>query len=312
MNQPIKPCLGVIGAKVGLATRITSLLPTHGSYVEPYAGSAAVLLAKPPARVETINDSDRLLIDFYRALRDERTRYRLIDALTYTPYAREEFEAARYDPDIDDDPDLDPVERARRFMIRTDQGGPGWHGWTLTRRPTTHSNATKWNNYRTRLSLVAERLQNVQIDNRDALEVVAKMRVLDDPGIAFYVDPPYLRATRAGAHYRIEMGEGEVSPVIGGEEGEMRHHELLLGDLIRVRGPVVVSSYEHELYDTALGPDGAGWTKHRIAVKASSSAGRGRVAERVEVLWANPQCVRPAWADLDADIPVEAAPELSA
>ena len=41
------------GGKTSHAARIASLLPDHGHYVEPFAGSLAVLLAKPRSRIKT-------------------------------------------------------------------------------------------------------------------------------------------------------------------------------------------------------------------------------------------------------------------
>lgn len=253
-----------------MAGRIVKLLGPHSSYLEPYVGSAAVLLHKEPVYVETINDVNELLIVFYRTLRDEKTRYRLIDALTYTPYARAELEAA------EDDPDLDPVERSRRFMVRTNQryvGGAG--GWVLTMKGSSgHSNATKWNNYRTRMSLVAERLQNVQIENRDALEVLAKVWSKHDSEIAVYADPPYMAETRNGSQFDHEVNQ--------------QHHKDLLDMLTRLDGPVVISGYETDLYNVEL----ADWRRYDLNVKASSNPGKGSTADRVEVLWANKHCVQ--------------------
>lgn len=267
----MKPSLQYPGAKVRMASKIVGLLPPHTSYVEPYVGSAAVLLSKPPSVVETINDLDECLTAFYRTLRDERTRYRLIDALTYTPYARAELDGAV------DDPDLDDVERARRFMVRTNQryvGGQG--GWVLTMRGSSgHSNATKWNNYRTRLHVVAERLQNVQIECKDAIEVLSKVWAAHDPEIAVYADPPYPEETRSGSRYALEASE--------------QHHRDLLDLLVKIEGPVVLSSYENVLYDTVLAE--AGWTRYTFDVKASSLPGKGSTAKRVEVLWANDRCM---------------------
>jgi len=39
-------------------------------YVEPYAGSAAVLFAKPRVPAEIINDLDGQVVNFFRLLRD--------------------------------------------------------------------------------------------------------------------------------------------------------------------------------------------------------------------------------------------------
>jgi DNA adenine methylase len=258
-----------------MAGRIVELFPEHTSYVEPYVGSAAVLLAKEPVAVELVNDFDELLIAFYRTLRTETTRYRLIDALTYTPYARAEVEAA------EDDPSLDDVERARRFMVRTNQGfGGGQGNWTATLRGSSgHSNATKWNNFRTRLSLLAERLQNVQIDCKDAVEVLSKIWTAHDPAVAVYLDPPYLETTRNGSRYS--------------QEASLQHHEDMLDLAIRLAGPVVLSGYDSALYAEALGDQGAGWKKYSHNVVASSSSGKGSTANRIEVLWANRLCRLP-------------------
>ncbi len=52
-----------------LAADLVSLMPAHRVYVEPFAGSAAVLVAKPRATHKVLNDVDGLLVNFYRVLR---------------------------------------------------------------------------------------------------------------------------------------------------------------------------------------------------------------------------------------------------
>ena len=42
--------------KKRLAKRLVSMFPPHKTYVEPFAGSGAVLFEKQPADVEAIND----------------------------------------------------------------------------------------------------------------------------------------------------------------------------------------------------------------------------------------------------------------
>lgn len=46
------------GAKARLADWIISYMPKHNVYVEPYAGSASILLSKARCHIETINDID--------------------------------------------------------------------------------------------------------------------------------------------------------------------------------------------------------------------------------------------------------------
>ena len=60
------------GGKGRIADRIWELLGDPGGYVEPFAGSAAVLLARPKfsvRRVETINDFDGWLVNVWRSLK---------------------------------------------------------------------------------------------------------------------------------------------------------------------------------------------------------------------------------------------------
>ena len=57
-------------------------------YVEPFAGSLAVLFAKPRARHEIVNDLDGGLVTFFRVLRDRPDD--LIRACTLTPFSRAE------------------------------------------------------------------------------------------------------------------------------------------------------------------------------------------------------------------------------
>ena len=59
------------GGKRRAAPRIWQALGDPSGYVEPFAGSAAVLLARPAfcgRRVETINDADGWLVNAWRAI----------------------------------------------------------------------------------------------------------------------------------------------------------------------------------------------------------------------------------------------------
>ncbi len=52
------PPFAYYGGKTSVAERIVDLLPPHRHYVEPFAGGLSVLLAKPRAQFETVNDLD--------------------------------------------------------------------------------------------------------------------------------------------------------------------------------------------------------------------------------------------------------------
>jgi DNA adenine methylase len=168
----LKPPFTYFGGKLSVAGRIVALLPDHQHYVEPFAGSLAVLLAKPPSRMETVNDLDGRLMAFWRVLRDRPADLERVCALT--PHSRAEHRDADGDPSGHQD----PVPN---------------HGCAM---------ADYLDTYVARLAPAAARIRGVSLECRPALEVIA--RYGRHPGCLIYADPPYLRGTRRwtnGASY---------------------------------------------------------------------------------------------------------------
>ena len=95
-RQPVKPPFAYYGGKTTLAPAIAELLPPHEHYVEPFAGSLAVLLAKRPSRAETVNDLDGDLVTFWRVLRDRPEDFERVCALT--PHSRAEYRSGIWRP----------------------------------------------------------------------------------------------------------------------------------------------------------------------------------------------------------------------
>lgn len=63
---------GWYGGKFSHLDWLLPLLPKCHHYCEPFAGSAAVLLNREPSPVETYNDLDGEVVNFFRALRGAR------------------------------------------------------------------------------------------------------------------------------------------------------------------------------------------------------------------------------------------------
>jgi DNA adenine methylase len=259
----VKPPVPYFGSKARIAEQIVALLPDHGHYVEPYCGSLAVLLAKPPSRMETVNDLDQDLVTFWRILRDRPED--MVRACELTPHSRAELTAA-WDPTTDD------VERARRVWVRLSQG----RGGMMRRAGWRHYATTSGSSigmpgyleaYRERLLPAAERLRNVSLECLPALTVIGKYGAAED--VLLYVDPPYLGATRtdSNSRYGVEM------------RGENDHRELAAA-LADCRATVVVSGYDSPLYGELY----AGWYRHQLP----TMTGNAKTAkDRVEVLWSN-------------------------
>lgn len=256
----MRPPVVYYGGKTTVADRIAGLLPAHEHYVEPFAGSLAVLLAKRPSRMETVNDLDGELMTFWRVLRDRPAELERVCALT--PHARAEHAGAH-------EPAGGELEQARRAWVRLTQGRAGTlrrTGWRHYVDPATSTSMPGYlSGYAARMAATAERLHAVSLECRPALEVIAAYGTC--PRAVLYVDPPYLASVRAGVNYRHEMPR------------EDQHRELA-ATLAGCRAAVVLSGYDSPLYRELY----HGW--HRTEIPAGTGQG-GRWAARTEVLWSN-------------------------
>lgn len=264
---------GWYGGKFSHLDWLLPLLPTTPYYCEPFAGSAAVMLNRDPSSVETYNDLDGEVANFFRVLRDQSEE--ITKAIALTPFSREEFALA-----CKLDPALLPLERARRFYVRARQVRTGlaqtaslgrWANCKDTSRSGMSGVVSRWFGAVEALPKIAERLLRVQIENRPALDVV---RVYDSKDTLFYVDPPYVHATRGDSKaYKHEMSDEQ--------------HIELADALNHVKGKVAISNYDCTIYKKFyLEPK---WWK--FSIETTNHATKGR---RIECLWCNydPQDLR--------------------
>lgn len=260
-----RPPFVYFGGKQVLADRIAALLPEHLHYVEPFCGSLSILLAKKPSRMETVNDLDREVMTFWRILRNRPEE--LERACALTPHSRAEYlEALRAEPTDDE------LETARRVWVRLTQGRAGQlrrtTGWRyfIAPRGSNRSMPGYLEAYRSRLAPCLDRLAQISLECRPALEVVTEYG--KDHETLLYVDPPYLGETRNwGNQYRHEMRD------------EASHRELAEA-LRAARAAVVISGYPSALYDELF----AGWDRVSMATRTTQA---GVDSERTEVLWSN-------------------------
>ncbi len=261
------PPFAYYGGKTTLASRIAGLLPPHRHYVEPFAGSLAVLLAKPPSLMETVNDLDGHLMTFWRVLRDRPDELMRVCALT--PHSRAEHQAA-YDLD-----GTDELERARRVWVCLTQGRgnalrkTGWRHFQDPGRRGPTSMPDYLTSYVERMRGSAARLAGVSLEQRDALDLIADYGRHSE--VCIYADPPYLGSTRSSRQYLVEMSHPE-------------EHEALAQALRDCLASVVLSGYDSPLYAGLY----EGW--HRLEIPTYT--GRGNHSEQRndrqnEVLWSN-------------------------
>lgn len=239
-----------------MADWIIEHMPEHETYLEPFFGSGAVLFNKPPSKIETVNDLDGQVVNLFRVIRDRPEE--LAEKIRWTPYSRQEY----YDSY---EPTGDELEDARRFLIRCwmARGGKtsdrtGWRHIIDTNGPSV---TKSWAELPEKILAVTERLRYVQIEQQPALQLIERHRRSE---VLICADPPYVLATRNNRMYKHEMTDAD--------------HLELLDALDAHPGPVLLSGYEHLLYDERL----AHWYRETKFVQAEGGK------RRKEVLWINP------------------------
>ncbi|NWJ94251.1 MAG: DNA adenine methylase [Chloroflexi bacterium] len=229
-----KIVFGWYGGKYSHLEWLLPLLPSCHHYCEPFSGSAAALLNREPAPVETYNDIDGDVVNFFRVLRDQSDE--IIKAISLTPFSREEYHQAIYGTTEG----ISELEWARRFYIKARQTRTGlaqtaslgrWANCKETSRAGMSGVVSRWLGGVEALDEIAQRLIRVQIENRPALDII---NLYDGLDTLFYCDPPYLHATRGDSNaYGFEMDE--------------RQHQELAKALNTCQAKVAVSGYDHPL-----------------------------------------------------------------
>lgn len=261
-----KIAFGWYGGKFSHLDWLLPLLPQSHHYCEPFAGSAAVLLNRPESPVETYNDIDSEVVNFFQVLREQPED--LARSIALTPFSREEF----YRAVTKSADQLVPLERARRFYVRARQARSGlaqtatlgrWANCKNTSRAGMSGVVSRWLGGVDALADIALRLLRVQIENRPAVDVI---KLYDDNGTLFYCDPPYPHASRGDSKaYGFEMTDTQ--------------HRALSKTLSSIRGKAAISGYRCDLMDTCY----SAWRRFDAPAKTCHSIKK----IRHEALWMN-------------------------
>lgn len=243
------------GSKWRLADIIIENIPDHVTYLEPFFGSGAVFFSKNPSKIETINDLNERVYNFFKVCRDQPEE--LAKLVYFTPVSRQEQLSSEEDT-------RDPLENARKFLVQSRQtiGGIQRHlgGWKTNIDVLGSKTIREWQEMPDLIIEAAERLKHAQIENQDAVKLLQRYSRKD---VFAYVDPPYLLSTRKGRYYETDM-EDEQQP------------ELL--EVLRdFKGKFILSGYENDLYDEILKDC------YKVYINAQAEGGQSRT----EVLWMN-------------------------
>lgn len=266
----MKQVLKYPGSKWRIAQWIVNQIPEHHSYLEPYFGSGAILFNKKPSNIETVNDLDNRICTLFKLIKENSEE--LARTVALTPYSRYE-----YNNTFNNEPKTD-MEKALQLLIQCWQG----HGFRTNGYKVGWKNDVQgrenmyavYNWYRLPEWIIGitDRLKQVQIENRPALEVIKRFWYSN---VFIYLDPPYILGTRAAKQYKYEMSDQE--------------HTELLELLLQFPGKVMLSGYENELYNEVL----KDWHKESTKGHAEYYG-----ADRKEVIWMNYEPTRQLRLDI--------------
>ncbi len=150
-------------------------MPEHTTYVEPYAGGAAVYFYKEPAEKEILNDMDQEIAFAYRFIRDMTPKqYEELKHKNWVISRRQFDKVKKMKPKSD-------VDRFYKFYYLK----KGSYRHMTTSVDSSREGAEVGIS---RLPRVQERLRGVAVNREDALKMISKC---DGKNTLFYLDPPY-------------------------------------------------------------------------------------------------------------------------
>ena len=241
------------GSSTGVGRWIARLLPYRNGYAEVCGGMASILLNRTVSPVEVLNDRDGHIVHFWRVVRDNPSA--LEHQLHNTPYSEAEYRracAALLAGEWNDD-----VVRARDIAIVL------WQNHICTvhvgswKQPRLDAGVVRPPD----IKRLSNRLRDVVLYNRDAVEILAYLGRADD--FVIYVDPPYSGDT--SKHYSVGLDRDSFRDA-----------------LLRQRNAVALSGYDTE-WDDLLAE---GWRKETLESIVTIER-KVKDSGRIEAVWMN-------------------------
>jgi DNA adenine methylase len=251
------------GGKYTHCDWILKHLPETKSYVEVFGGSGIILFNKKPVQIETYNDLNSTVVNFFEVLREEPEQ--LVRKIYLTPYSRQEYMKC-YKNMFEGD----RIEKARRFFVVVNQSfngsysrQTGWKMSTVESRCEISEAISRWLSKIPNLIIIMERLKSVQIGNYDFRLIFKKFNTCDT---LLYCDPPYTHQERCNNNeYQHEL--------------TAKDQEDLLTLCLKSKSKIALSGYDNDLYNDIL----KGW----FSATAKKKSNTLLHSPRREKLWMN-------------------------
>ncbi len=281
------------GGKSRVASLVWERFGDVANYIEPFAGSLAVLLARPADHdgyLETVNDMDGLISNFWRsmALRpDEVARHALGPVIELDLHARRQYltdakpsieHALRADPEW-----CDPKLAGWWVHGRGAWQGSGWTAAPKNGAPRdspkaprlAHAHGIHCPSGRAALLELRPRLERTRVMCGDWRRTLSKSATgAPRRTVGVFLDPPYDNAMRQNGLYARDDGSVAADVLAWAlEHGDTPHLRICVAGYVG----------EHDALEAA------GWSVH--AWKSSGTNATNAAKER---LWFSPHCLASA------------------
>jgi DNA adenine methylase len=262
VKSPIK----YFGGKGNMFQELLDQFPKDDEYkvyLEPFGGSAAMLLSRPLGHVEIYNDIYANVYSLFKALSDKSLFDKFkskCDLAIYSAQLRKEYKEKLKETG------LSIVDRAYYFWYvnRTSHNGiGGWSANCYVRRKMSKA-TSDFLSCIDRMPELHDRLSAVIVENRDAIELMEKY---NQSNVFMYLDPPYHQDTRGSARYVHDYTNEQ--------------HEAFIDCVLELDAKVLISGYICKAYER-LSPKFT-----RIDFNVKTVTGTGAKKTKVESLWKN-------------------------
>lgn len=242
------------GGKQTMLKHIMPLIPSHKLYTEAFCGGASVLFAKEPSQAEVINDINSEMTNFYI---EAKTNYKdLKTKIDKTLHSRDMHDHAAH------------IMCFPQFFTSSERA---WAIWVLCKTSFASmldavfgydfsgGMPKKLGNAKDGFTEhLCKRLENVTIENRDALEVI---KTYDNVNAFHFVDPPYINSDCG--HYEGSFNEQNM--------------EQLLQLLTTIKGKFMLTMFPFDLIERYANDNN--WIIHRVERTISASKSNRRKQE---------------------------------
>lgn len=278
------------GGKAPIAGTVWTRFGKVSTYIEPFAGSLAVLLKAPrPAPIEVVNDLECCVVNFWRALKHAPTQLAEFydDPITeIDTIARNNWVVGRLDSlraKLLEDPEAYDLQLAGYwwYAVSNTVGGL-WRGIRFEKRKVAITD--KGMRSKKDLQALADRLRGVQVNSGDWERVVTDAMLYTRPITGVFLDPPYAETMRSLRCYTHDSGELYEC---------VRAWAIARGDDPRLR--IALCGYD-------FGQEMPNWTKTAWTGPTGLSRGENsQLAEnrQKEAIWFSPHCLSPQKTAMD-------------